>query len=69
MEGFLQDPMGSYIPWNKLLQSKNKELNTAPNEVSTKALLKTWLHSVEMLFHKWGLTSLLHVWFSEDSWI
>lgn len=33
--------MGSYIPWNKLLQSKNKELNPAPNEVSTKASLKT----------------------------
>lgn len=42
----------TYLEWNKLHQSKNKELNPAPNDVNTKALLKALLHSVEMWFHK-----------------
>lgn len=59
----------TYLVWNKLLQVKNKELDPAPSDVSRKTSLTTWFHSVEMLFHKQGLTSPFHVWFSEDSWV
>lgn len=59
----------TYLVWNKLLQFKNKELDPAPNDVNRKAWLTTWVQSVEMLFHKWGLTSPFHMWFSEDSWV
>lgn len=58
----------AYLVWNKLLQFKNKELDSGPSDVNWKTLLRTWFHSAEMLFRKRELTSPLHVWFSEYSW-